>query len=287
MPTPTTANRGYQKPDPANKLNVDVLRLMAALDAIDIDINALLTAAQTIAGVKTFSASPIIPTLAQTDNSTKAASTAYVKAAIAALVASSPAQLDTINELAAALGNDANFAATMTAALAGKADAAATTTALAGKAATGHTHTAGQVAGGPAFSAYIGATQTVSNGVATKMALNTETFDTDGAFDNATFRFQPNLAGYYFFTGRLSGAAATSGTIMNAHIYKNGALLKNGQPYIPPSGSSSMTVTISGLVYLNGSTDYVELWGTNSGSGTNTFSAGASVSFFDGYFVRP
>jgi len=279
--TPTTANRGYQKPDPANKLNFDVARLVAALDAIDVDINALLTAAQTIAGVKTFSASPVIPTLAQTDNSTKAASTGYVNA----LVASSPAQLDTINELAAALGNDANFAATMTAALAAKADAAATTTALAGKAATGHTHTAGQVAGGPAFSAYIGATQSVSNGVATKIALNTETFDTDSAFDTTAFRFQPTLAGYYFFTGKLQGQASTAASAMSALIYKNGAALKQGPSYVAPAGQG-MTCGVSGLVYLNGSTDYVELFGVNSGTGTNTFTAGATASYFDGYFVR-
>lgn len=141
---------------------------------------------------------------------------------------------------------------------------------------------------GPAFSAYINTTQTVSNGVATKIALNAETFDTNNAFDSTTnYRFQPTVAGYYFFTGRLSGLAATAGTVMYAHIYKNGVNVKNGQPYVPPSGSSSMTVVISGLIYLNGSTDYVELWGTNSGSGTNTFSAGANASFFDGYFVRP
>lgn len=53
------------------------------------------------------------------------ANTAFVQAAIAALVASSPAALDTLNELAAALGNDPNFATTMTNALAGKMDKAA------------------------------------------------------------------------------------------------------------------------------------------------------------------
>ncbi|HAW0472250.1 TPA: hypothetical protein JLJ30_002734, partial [Escherichia coli] len=57
--------------------------------------------------------------------------TAFVQAAIAALVASSPAALDTLNELAAALGNDPNFAATMTNALAGKMDKAANGTDIA------------------------------------------------------------------------------------------------------------------------------------------------------------
>ncbi|KDZ42422.1 prophage tail fiber N-terminal domain-containing protein [Escherichia coli] len=60
------------------------------------------------------------------------ASTAYVMAAIAALVDSSPDALNTLNELAAALGNDPNFATTMTSALAGKQPKDATLTALAG-----------------------------------------------------------------------------------------------------------------------------------------------------------
>ena len=64
---------------------------------------------------------PTAPTAATSDNSTKIANTAFVKAVVAALVASSPAALDTLNELATALGNDANFAVTMTNALAGKA----------------------------------------------------------------------------------------------------------------------------------------------------------------------
>ena len=64
---------------------------------------------------------PTAPTAPQTANSTQLATTAFVKAAIAALVASSPAALDTLNELAAALGNDPNFATTMTNALAQKA----------------------------------------------------------------------------------------------------------------------------------------------------------------------
>lgn len=64
---------------------------------------------------------PTAPTAPQTANSTQLATTAFVKAAIAALVASSPAALDTLNELAAALGNDPNFATTMTTALAQKA----------------------------------------------------------------------------------------------------------------------------------------------------------------------
>ncbi|EBH8904451.1 phage tail protein, partial [Salmonella enterica subsp. enterica serovar 6,7:b:-] len=68
---------------------------------------------------------PTAPTTDESDNSQKIATTAFVRAAIAALVDSSPGALDTLNELAAAIGNDPNFATTMTNALAGKMDKAA------------------------------------------------------------------------------------------------------------------------------------------------------------------
>lgn len=80
---------------------------------------------------------PTAPTAAQTVNNTQIATTGFVKSAIAALVASSPAALDTLNELAAALGNDPNFATTVTNALAGKQPLDSTLTNLSGKTVNG------------------------------------------------------------------------------------------------------------------------------------------------------
>jgi hypothetical protein len=70
---------------------------------------------------------PTAPTAAGGTNSTQVATTAFVKAAIDALIAGAPGALDTLDELAAALADDASFAASVTTALAGKSD-------------TGHTH---------------------------------------------------------------------------------------------------------------------------------------------------
>lgn len=102
-------------------------------------VQAVVTALNNALALKAPLASPALtgtptaPTAAQTANNTQVATTAFVKAAIAALVASSPAALDTLNELAAALGNDPNFATTMTNALAGKQPLDNTLTALSGK----------------------------------------------------------------------------------------------------------------------------------------------------------
>ncbi|MCG9434128.1 phage tail protein [Escherichia coli] len=102
-------------------------------------VQAVVTALNNALALKAPLASPALigtptaPTAAQTVNNTQVATTAFVKSAIASLVASSPAALDTLNELAEALGNDPNFATTMTNALAGKQPLDATLTSLSGK----------------------------------------------------------------------------------------------------------------------------------------------------------
>ncbi|HBN7126143.1 TPA: phage tail protein [Escherichia coli] len=85
----------------------------------------------------TLTGTPKAPTAPAGNNTTQIATTAFVKAALAGLVGSSPAALDTLNELAAALGNDPNFATTMTNALAGKQPLDSTLTTLSGKTADG------------------------------------------------------------------------------------------------------------------------------------------------------
>ncbi|WP_275156773.1 phage tail protein [Citrobacter portucalensis] len=80
---------------------------------------------------------PTAPTAIQSTNNTQIATTAFVKAALAGLVGSSPAALDTLNELAAALGNDPNFATTVMNALAGKQPLDTTLTNLSGKSISG------------------------------------------------------------------------------------------------------------------------------------------------------
>lgn len=83
------------------------------------DLQAALDAKSPIAS-PTFTGTPAAPTASPGANTTQIATTAFVAAAVAALINSAPGALDTLDELAAALGDDANFAATITSALAGK-----------------------------------------------------------------------------------------------------------------------------------------------------------------------
>lgn len=113
MPTyETTTNRGYQKPHPTNTLSDDVGRLRSALDAIDSDV-----AARAPLASPALTGTPTAPTPAAGTNTAQIATTAFVRTEFTNLVAGAPGALDTLDELAAALGDDANFAATVTTAL--------------------------------------------------------------------------------------------------------------------------------------------------------------------------
>lgn len=87
----------------------------AGQTALDLKVNV--SGAQTINGTKTFSASPVVPTPTSDGH---AANKLYIDTAVANLVSSAPGLLDTLDELAAALGDDPNFATTVTASIATK-----------------------------------------------------------------------------------------------------------------------------------------------------------------------
>lgn len=109
-------------PEDHDHVIADVTGLQAALDAKagETATTAALALKAPLAS-PTFTGTPAAPTASPGTNTTQVSTTAFVQAAIAALVASSPSTLDTLNELAAALGDDPNFATTVTNLLAGKA----------------------------------------------------------------------------------------------------------------------------------------------------------------------
>jgi hypothetical protein len=141
---------------------------------------------------------------------------------------------------------------------------------------------------GPAFSAYAGTSQTVTLSTATKVAIDTENFDTNSCFDTALYRFTPNVAGYYQVNGSLRATVGTTFSQYSSIIYKNGAELTRSLVNISfPAGSNQM-LGVSTIVYMNGSTDYLELYGVLAGSGTATFGFVSSVltSTFSGFLAR-
>jgi hypothetical protein len=147
------------------------------------------------------------------------------------------------------------------------------------------TATPGVPVNGPAFSAYQSTAQTISNSTFTKISMPNELFDTASAFDSTTnFRFQPTVAGYYQLNGQFNTAGASVGYVQVA-IYKNGFQYSTGSS-IPNNTQVGGQCVTSSLVYLNGSTDYVELYGwQNSGASLGTLQLTGANSL-NGFLAR-
>ena len=137
---------------------------------------------------------------------------------------------------------------------------------------------------GPAFSVYLAANQSVTSTVLTKITLNTETFDTNNNFDPTTnYRFTPTVAGYY----QINAAAQSQATSMSAMvltIFKNGAAYKT-QTSALGGTPAFVSMSISDVIYLNGSTDYIELYGQVNGT-SPLLSGGSTPTFMSGVLVR-
>lgn len=122
---------------------------------------------------------------------------------------------------------------------------------------------------GPAFSAYASASQTPTTATNTKIAADTEFFDTASCYNTSNYRFTPNVAGYYIVRGCLRfaiGSASTSvSNLAMSYIYKNGSEFYRGTE-LRIWNAAAQQIEICTIMYLNGSTDYIEFYGRLDGS---------------------
>jgi hypothetical protein len=133
---------------------------------------------------------------------------------------------------------------------------------------------------GPAFSGYLSGNQTLTSTVYQKMSINTMEYNTGGFYDATTnYRFLPTVAGYYQFNAALT---VTSQQVILLAFYKNNAQFKRvAYTYNSPV----FVVSGSALIYLNGSSDYVELIGRSETGGT-AYGGSAETTWFQGYLVK-
>ena len=136
---------------------------------------------------------------------------------------------------------------------------------------------------GPAFSAYAGSATSLGNGVSTKVLFNTEEFDTNSNYDTSLSRFTPTIAGYYQVTSSINTAAYISSNSQLV-IHKNGSNFKVGLQF----GNSGNTagVTVEALIYMNGSTDYLEIYAYHGSGGSVNTNANATSTYFQAVMVR-
>lgn len=133
----------------------------------------------------------------------------------------------------------------------------------------------------PAFSAYSSNGQVISNATYTKIQCNTEEFDTASCYDNSTnYRFTPTVAGYYQVNGQVY--APTSSTRTFVILYKNGSQFKRGSDIT----SSVNSVVVSTLIYMNGTTDYLEMWFWQQSGGNLTLGTNQNDNYFQACLLR-
>ena len=160
------------------------------------------------------------------------------------------------------------------------APAVAGSTTLTLPAATGTVMVSGNM---PAFSAYnAGSNQTISNTTQTKVVLPSETFDTNNCFDSTTnYRFTPTVAGYYQFNAQAQWTNTTGTGYANLQFFKNGV-------EIARSGLAQYLYGMNGscLVYMNGTTDYIELYALQVTGGNFIINNASGNTIFSGSLIR-
>jgi hypothetical protein len=139
------------------------------------------------------------------------------------------------------------------------------------------TFTGAVVSLAPAFSAFQGTSQILTAATWVKINLQSEDFDTDSFFDTTTSRFTPTVAGYYQINGAVT---ATTSIQFQIAIYKNGLVSKLG------SNSTALAQTVSSVVYLNGSGDYLELYSYTGAFAGGTSTAGTSNTYLNGCLIK-
>jgi len=138
---------------------------------------------------------------------------------------------------------------------------------------------------GPCFSAYSNVGTVVGTSAYTKILYQVEDFDIGGYYDTGVLQYLPLIAGYYFFSAVASFPAISSPDRgVYIAIFKNGARAIDGcqQPFIPNSGENP---TVSGLLFMNGTTDFVDIRAFQTHTAAIT-SGAPTASKFQGFLVR-
>ncbi len=132
------------------------------------------------------------------------------------------------------------------------------------------------------FSAYLNANQSIGAATFTKVQFDTTDFNLGSAFNTSTYRFTPTVAGYYQVNLELY-ILATGSTQANAAIYKNGSLSRAS--YLLTT--SQQLIVVPAIIYMNGSTDYLEAYAYSQLSGIVAGNSGnAPYCYFQAMLIR-
>lgn len=137
--------------------------------------------------------------------------------------------------------------------------------------------------GVPLFYATQSTPLTLSSNAATKIPINTIAYDTNSCFNTTTNRFTPTVPGFYQINGSATLQGSTGTYLSDLTVSRGGAGGIQGSLFYNPAATyNTMYAVLSGIIYMNGTTDYLELFGRVVGTGTLQVLNGV----FNGTFVR-
>jgi len=112
----------------------------------------------------------------------------------------------------------------------------------------------------------------VTNNTATKIIMDTVVIDNGGSYSTVNNRYTPTVSGTYLFTGAIAGYGQTTLTHIRGAFYKNGSGIVGTKAIDMYANFTAITYNSISLppiyLYMNGTTDYIELWCTLEGTGT-------------------
>ena len=157
----------------------------------------------------------------------------------------------------------------------------ATLTAGGGIAVTNGTGSISIKTSSPTFNAYVGSAQSINAASFTVCAIDTEMFDTNSCFDTSTYRFTPNVAGYYQVNAQVTFQSAA--TLVIVSVYKNGG--RGFAENIVWTTGGLTTLQCAGIIEMNGTSDYLDVR-AYSDSTANTVVDGKNNTAFSATLVR-
>ena len=142
---------------------------------------------------------------------------------------------------------------------------------------------------GPAFQARSTTNQSISASSYTKVNLTTIMFDTDTCYNVGTSRFTPSVAGYYhvFASIHVYHASFGGAYTVRCQIWKNGTMYLAGQEIGVASSGQNNNPQCAGLIPMNGTTDYLEVYTWTNNTQQPAVQAGIpDMSYWGGYLAR-
>ena len=136
----------------------------------------------------------------------------------------------------------------------------------------------------PAFSVRTNAGQLISNTTTTVCEFNTINYDTNSCYNTPTYRFTPNVAGYYYLFANNYFGSTASGTVVSVNLFKNGGRIV---PHDTNSGGSARNIQCVAMEYFNGTTDYADARAYQASGGSIYIgTSNPSATQFGGFLVR-